>query len=96
MIYLSLNRNSACRIFLTILGNSFIDPQEIDTLNCDANDHNDANKVSTNANDNITFLRNDVHDINQSSLTRMKDYDNGYPDGKKHHNINHQPTSFRI
>ena len=81
---------------MKILGNSFIDPQEIDTLNCDANNHSDANNVSANANDNVTFVRNDVHNMNQSSLIGIEDYDNSYPDGKKYHNIYHQPTSFGI
>ena len=81
---------------MKILGNSFIDPKEIDTLSCDANNHNDANNVSANENDNVTFVRNDVHNMNQSSLNGMEDYDNSYQEGKKHHNIYHQPSTFRI
>ena len=78
------------------LGNSFIDPQEIDNLNCDAENHNDVNNLSANANDNITFVKNDVYDTNQSSFTGKEDYDNNYPDGKEDNDIYHQPIHFLI
>ena len=67
---------------MIIIGDSFIDPQDIDILNCDGDNHDDVNNVSAIVNDNVTFGRNEGHNLNNRRPIEIEDNNNSYPDGK--------------
>ena len=63
------------------IGDSFIDPQDIEILNFDGDNHEDIN-VSAIVNDNVTSDRNMGDNLNNRRPIEIEDNDNSYPDGK--------------